>query len=201
MTDSRLEQQINFVMELDRLKNVFRNSYVTALPRRKENDAEHMWHISVMTLVLQEYSPQEIDVNRILRMLLVHDVVEIDAGDVSVYHRQNDKDLTERETAAAKRIFGILPEDQAAELRGLWEEFEAAQTPEAKFARAVDRLMPLLLNYHTQGQTWRELKVNYQQVLDTNRRTLEAVPALWDYARRLLDDSLQKGYIEKFSSR
>jgi putative hydrolases of HD superfamily len=197
MTDRRLEQQINFIMELDRLKNVFRNSYVTGLTRRKENDAEHMWHISMMTLVLQEYSPQEIDVNHVLRMLLVHDVVEIDAGDVSVYARQYDKGLAERETAAAKRIFGILPEDQAVQLRGLWEEFEAAQTPEAKFARVMDRLMPLLLNYHTQGQTWQDLKVHYQQVLESNRRTLEAAPALWDYARRLLDDSLQKGYIEK----
>jgi putative hydrolases of HD superfamily len=197
MTNSRMQQQIDFLIELDRAKNIYRNSYLTAVPRRKENDGEHMWHISVMAIVLQEYSPQEIDINRVLRMLLVHDVVEIDAGDVSVYARQNDKGLAERESAAAKRIFGILPDGQGSELKGLWEEFVAAQTPEAKFARAVDRLMPLLLNYYTQGNTWQDLKVHYQQVLESNRRTLEAVPALWEYARQILEESLQKGYIKK----
>lgn len=197
MLEKRLQQQIDFLVELDKNKNIFRNSYITAIPRRKENDAEHMWHISVMALVMQEYSPREIDINHVLRMLLVHDVVEIDAGDVSVYHRQNDPHLADRETAAAQRIFSLLPEDQVNEFRPLWEEFEAAQSAEAKFARAVDRLMPLLLNYQTAGRTWQDLGVTYEQVFSSNRKTLEPIPALWEYAQFIINDSVVKGYLKK----
>jgi putative hydrolases of HD superfamily len=197
MSNARLRQQIAFLVELDKLKTVYRRSYLAAAPARRENDAEHMWHISVMALVLPEYSPSEIDLNRVIRLLLVHDVVEIDAGDVSVYHRQNNQDLAEKERQAARRIFGLLPADQGPQFQADWEEFEAAQTPEARYARAVDRLMPLLLNYHTQGKTWQDVGVTYEQVKAVNRQTLEGFPVLWAYVLEILEDSVAQGYLKR----
>jgi putative hydrolase of HD superfamily len=195
MSSKRLQQQIAFLVELDKLKTIYRRSYLATDPSRKENDAEHMWHISVMALVLQEYCPVEIDINRVIRLLLLHDVVEIDAGDVSVYLRQNNLELVEKEKQAAQRIFGLLPAGQAQEMLAAWTEFEAGQTPEARFARAVDRIMPILLNYYTQGKTWQDVKASYDQVIAVNRKIGDISPQLWDFVKQIIDDSLAKGYL------
>jgi putative hydrolase of HD superfamily len=195
MTTTRLQQQIAFLVELDKLKTIYRRSYLATDPSRKENDAEHMWHISVMALVLQEYCPVEIDINRVIRLLLLHDVVELDAGDVSVYLRQNNLELVEKEKQAAQRIFGLLPAGQAQEMLAAWTEFEAGQTPEARFARAVDRIMPILLNYYTQGKTWQDVKASYDQVIAVNRKIGDISPQLWDFVKQIIDDSLAKGYL------
>jgi putative hydrolase of HD superfamily len=193
----RIQQQISFLVELDKLKTIYRRSYLAADPARKENDAEHMWHISVMALVLQEYCPVEIDINRVIRLLLVHDVVEIDAGDVSVYLRQNNQDLVEKEKKAAQRIFGLLPSNQGQELLAAWAEFEAAKTPESRYSQAIDRLMPLILNYHTQGRTWQDVGATYEQVIGINQKIGDVSPQLWEYAKKIIDDSLAKGYLKK----
>jgi putative hydrolase of HD superfamily len=195
MSSKRLQQQIAFLVELDKLKTIYRRSYLATDPSRKENDAEHMWHISVMALVLQEYCPVEIDINRVIRLLLLHDVVELDAGDVSVYLRQNNLELVEKEKQAAQRIFGLLPAGQAQEMLAAWTEFEAGQTPEARFARAVDRIMPILLNYYTQGKTWQDVKASYDQVIAVNRKIGDISPQLWDFVKQIIDDSLAKGYL------
>lgn len=197
MSSDRLQQQIAFLMELDKLKTVYRRSYLAADPSRQENDAEHMWHISVMALVLQEYCPPETNINRVIRLLLMHDVVEIDAGDVSVYLRQNNLDLVEKEKQAARRIFGLLPADQAQEMLGAWTEFEDAKTAEARFARAVDRIMPILLNYYTQGKTWQDVRATYDQVIAVNRKIGDVSPQLWEFTKQIIDDSLEKGYLLK----
>jgi len=197
MEPDRLPKQIDFLIELDKLKTIFRRSYLAADHSRRENDAEHMWHVSLAALVLAEYAPPGLDLNRVLRLLLVHDVVEIDAGDMSVYLRQNNPGLAAREQKAAERIFGLLPHDQAAELRAWWAEFEAGVTPEARFAKALDRLIPLLFNYYTGGKTWHDVNVTFEQVKAVNRPVLEPFPALWAYACRILDECVKKGYLNK----
>ena len=155
MTELRLEQQIAFLVEIDKLKQVLRRTQLIGGERR-ENTAEHSWHATMIALVLAEYSNEPIDLPRVLKMLLVHDIVEIDAGDTFAFDAVGYQDKAQREQAAAARIFGLLPTDQQSELRGLWEEFEAGESPEAKFANMADRLMPALQNYNNGGGTWRE---------------------------------------------
>jgi putative hydrolase of HD superfamily len=195
MTDDRFDRQIAFIREIDRLKGVFRQTWL--LDRsRKENDAEHSWHLAVMAMLLAEYAAEPgLDAARAVRMVLVHDLVEIDAGDVFVYDSAAEQDRSARERAAAERIFGLLPDDQAAELRCAWEEFEARRTPEAKFAAALDRLQPLLHNYYTQGAAWREHGVTADQVLQRNRHMAEGAPKLWRFAESLIRDAVRKGYL------
>lgn len=195
-TSARLQRQISFILEIDRLKSVFRQSYL--LDRsRKENDAEHSWHLAVMAVILAKYAPVErLDVARVMKMVIVHDIVEIDAGDAFVYDDAAALGQAEREKAAAGRIFNILPEDQAREIRALWDEFEARETPEARFARALDRLEPLLLNYHTQGKSWREHGVARAQAAAKNIPTVTAgAPIIGEFVARLIDDALAKGYL------
>ena len=155
MNIERLERQIAFILEIDKLKSVLRRSYLLN-EERHENSAEHSWHLSVMALVLAEHANAEINQLRVLKMLLVHDIVEIDSGDTYVYDAAGNDTKAEREQEAARRIFGLLPGDQQLEITQLWQEFEARETPEAQFAAALDRLMPLLHNYHTEGRSWRE---------------------------------------------
>ena len=150
MSDDRLTQQLRFLLELDRLKSVFRQSRLIHTDRM-ENSAEHSWHLAMLAVVLAEYAAEDIDLVRVVKMALIHDIVEIDAGDTYIYDEQARREKARLEQQAAERIFGLLPKQQAAELRTLWEEFEAKQTPEARFAGALDRLQPLLLNYHTAG--------------------------------------------------
>lgn len=194
VSPSRLEAQIAFVLELDRLKQVLRQT-VLLDGSRQENSAEHSWHLAVMALVLAEHAAGPLDLCRVLQMLLVHDVVEIDAGDVFVYDASARAQQAEREHAAAERIFGLLPADQAEGLRALWAEFEARQTPEARFARALDRLQPLLHNWRTRGITWRRHGVSAPQVLAVNGVIADGAPALWAYAQRLIADAMSQGFL------
>lgn len=190
----RLDQQIGFILELDTLKSVLRRSYLLNNTRR-ENSAEHSWHLSAMALVLAEHANVDIDQFRVLKMLLVHDIVEIDSGDTYIYDAAGNDTKAVREQEAAQRIFGLLPDDQKLELTQLWQEFEARETPEAKFAAALDRLMPLLHNYHTEGRSWREHGITKQQVLNLNRHIADGSQSLWEYAEALIDDAAAKGYL------
>ncbi|MFW6154811.1 MAG: HD domain-containing protein [Planctomycetota bacterium] len=198
MTDSapeRLARQVGFILEIDKLKRIVRRTYLTDRTRR-ENDAEHSWHLAVMAMLLSEYATEaSLDVPKVIKLVLVHDLVEIDAGDTFCYDEAAHADKAEREQAAADRIFDLLPPDQGSELRALWEEFEARRTGEARFAAAMDRLQPLLHNYHTQGLAWREHGVTADRVLARNRHMAEGAPALWDYAERFIRDAVERGYL------
>ena len=191
----RLQQQLDFLLEIDRLKEVMRQSYICRGLRR-ENSSEHSWHLAVMAMVLAEHAPGGVDISRVIKMALVHDLVEIDAGDTFCYDDAGNAGKADRESSAAERIFSLLPPDQAMELRSLWEEFEARQTPEARFAAALDRLMPLLHNYHCQGKTWQEHDVPAAKVLDRNRHIRQGSQGLWDFAESLIHDAVKKGFLK-----
>lgn len=194
MTD-RLTQQLQFIAEIDRLKQILRQTWLLDASRR-ENDAEHSWHIAVMALLLVEHAEAPVDLSRVVRMLLIHDVVEIDAGDTFIYDTAGHADKDEREQRAADRIFGLLPPDQAAELRALWDEFEARDSAEARYAAAIDRLQPLMHNYLTQGKAWQAHGVTADQVLAMNRPRIGAASAaLWQAAERMIAESVAKGWL------
>jgi putative hydrolase of HD superfamily len=194
--DDRLRRHVEFLIEIDKLKGVFRQTWLMDGSRR-ENDAEHSWHLAVMALLLSEYAAEpEVDLLRVVKMVLVHDLVEIDAGDVLVYDRSESSEWQAREREAAERVFRILPTDQAGEFRGLWEEFEARATREARFAAALDRFQPILHNYQTQGKAWREHGVTSEQVIAHNRHMAEGAPRLWEYAHNLIRDAVKHGYLE-----
>ena len=192
---SRLRAQLDFILEADRLKQVLRQSVLTDGSRR-ENDAEHSWHLALMAVVLAEYAPPGVNLGQALQMLVVHDLVEIDAGDSFIYDEAAQATKVEREQAAARRIFGLLPEGQARYFASLWEEFEARQSPEARFAAAMDRLEPLLLNFQTGGATWRPNGIRRGQVEAANRASLaEGAPDLWAFAERLIGEAVARGYL------
>lgn len=192
---TRLEKQMAFVEEVDKIKLIGRQNYL-ADGSRKENDAEHSWHLALMTMLLSEYSNEEIDVLKTMSMVLIHDIVEIDAGDTYAYDYEGQKTQREREEAAADRIFNILPEDQAKKLRELWEEFEAGETPEARFAAAVDRVQPAMLNSTSGGISWKEHGITVSHVLRRNGRTAEGSQALWDYAKEhFIDANVENGLL------
>ena len=190
----RLKRQIGFIVELDKLKTIVRQSWL-ADGSRRENSAEHSWHVALMALVLAEHANADMDLARVVKLLLLHDVVEIDAGDVLIYDVAGNVSKPERERQAAERIYGMLPDDQAAELRALWEEFEMGETTEARFAASLDRLMPLLHNFLTEGRAWRHHGVTADQVLAANARIAAGSAALWDYARGLIDEAVERGYL------
>ena len=192
MTGDRLAEQIQFLLEIDKLKSVARQSYLLD-GSRHENDAEHSWHLAVMAVLLAEHAAEPVDLGRVMKMVLIHDLVEIDAGDTFAYDEEGHADKPEREQRAADRIFALLPDGQARELRALWDEFEARQTPDSRFAAALDRLQPQLCNYHTQGRTWREHGVTADRVLERNCHMGEGAPALWEYAQQLIQDAVAKG--------
>ena len=191
----RLHRQITFLMEADRVKTILRRNRVVSDPARRENDAEHMYHFALLAMILVEYSDLPVDLLRVLKMILIHDLVEIDAGDAFIYDAQAQAGKRAREELAATRIFGLLPVDQAAEMRALWEEFEAEQSAEARFAAALDRLQPLLCNYYSQGGAWQEYGVTADQVFALNSKIARGSTALWAYARNFLEDALAKGYM------
>jgi putative hydrolase of HD superfamily len=192
---SRLAQQLQFIVEIDKLKRVLRQTLLTD-ESRQENSAEHSWHLAIMAILLTEYAPSsEIDVLHVIKMLLVHDLVEIDAGDTFCYDVQGNLDKAVREAQAAKRIFGLLPEDQGAELRNLWEEFEAQETPAAKFAAALDRIQPLLHNQQTRGGTWRIHGITREQVLLRMQPVKDGAPALWPVVEKIIEDCIGAGYL------
>lgn len=178
----RIQQQFDFLREIDKEKEIIRQTYL-ASASRKEGDAEHAWHMAIMTLLLSEYANEKIDVLKTVSMLLIHDLVEIDAGDTYAYDETGKTTQREREVRAAERLFGLLPEDQGKKMRALWEEFEARETPEARFARTMDCVQPLMLNDASGGRSWAEHGVHVSQVLARNERTGEGSQAIWDYAK------------------
>jgi putative hydrolases of HD superfamily len=191
----RLDEQLRFLKEIDRLKSVLRQSPLID-NSRPENSAEHSWHLAMMAVTLGEYAPADADLSRVIRMVLLHDIVEIDAGDTFLYGTEAALAAAERaERAAADRIFALLPVGQARRLRAIWDEFEQRQTPAAKFARALDRLQPMLANYYTGGGTWREHNVTADQVLAKVRLIEDGSPALGGYARELVSVSVDKGFL------
>lgn len=179
----RLDKQLDFIREIDKEKQIFRQTYL-ADGSRKENDAEHAWHMAIMAFLLQEHTNEKVDVLKTIRMLLIHDIVEIDAGDTYAYDDVAKATQKEREDAAAKRIFGLLPEDQGEELLKLWEEFEAGESAEAKYARTLDNFQPIILNDASGGLAWREHEVKLSKVLKRNERTPLGSKALWEYSRK-----------------
>lgn len=195
MATERLKKQIEFILEVDKIKNIFRMTKIHDGSRR-ENDAEHSWHLTLMAFLLCEYSKADnIDVLKVMKMCIVHDIVEIDAGDTFCYDTVGSMDKLEREQKAADRIFALLPEDQGMELRELWEEFDAMETPEAKYAAALDRLQPVLLNYLNNGGTWQEHNITKKQVIQRNGRIEEGAPELWEFASDLIDEAVSKGLL------
>ena len=195
MENERLKQQFAFFLEADKEKKIGRQTYISDASR-KENDAEHAWHMALMTLILSEYANEEIDVLRTISMILMHDIVEIDAGDTYAYDEEAKKSQKEREEKAADRIFSMLPEDQKCKFRELWEEFEAQETKEAKFARTMDNIQPLMLNDATDGKSWSERGVRISQVLKRNENTAKGSKALLEYAyEQMLKPNVEKGRI------
>lgn len=181
----RLEQQMRFILEIDKLKQITRQSYITG-GGRKETDTDHSWHLAMMCALLSEYANEKIDVLKTMVMVLIHDIVEIDAGDTYAYDPAGNETKRQREVQAAERIFSLLPEDQARYLRELWEEFEAQDTPESRFANTLDKVQPVLLNDATGGISWREHGVKESQILERNEKTHEGSEELWAYARELI---------------
>ena len=184
---SELEKRITFIKEIDKLKEIKRNSYLLS-QSRKENSAEHSWHISLLAIILIDYCNDKVDILKVLKMILIHDIVEIDAGDVLVYN--DSKEILaakkERETKSAKRIFGLLPLDQQDELTSLWEEFENEESAESRYAAALDRIMPLLHNIYSEGRSWKENNISLEQVLNKNVKIKINCPAIWDYLEPLI---------------
>ncbi|MCU0527785.1 MAG: HD domain-containing protein [Elainella sp. Prado103] len=195
MGSDRLQQQIQFILEIDRLKQVFRQTLLTDASRQ-ENSAEHSWHIAVMAIVMAEYAPEHADMMQAVKMLLIHDLVEIDAGDTPCYDVQGNLDKAIREQQAADRLFGLLPTDQAIELRNLWEEFEAQTTATAKFATALDRLQPLLHHQQTQGENWQRFQVTRREVEQRVAPIQVGSPSLWAFTQQVLDDCVAAGYLQ-----
>lgn len=194
MSYERLQQQIRFILEIDNLKHVIRRTYL-ASGKRLENSAEHSWHLAMMALVLWEHANEKVDLLRVLKMVLVHDIVEIDAGDTYLYDEAGNAGKLAREQQAAERIFGLLPPDQGQELLQLWQEFEARQTADARFAAALDRFMPLLHNYHTKGRAWQENGVTNDQVIARTGHMVEGSETLWQEAEALLEEAVAQGYL------
>ncbi len=195
MNKQDLEKQFSFLGELDKEKFITRQTYLTD-GIRKENDAEHAWHMAVMALILEQYSNEKIDLLRTISMILIHDVVEIDAGDTYAYDEQAKSTQTERELLASERLFEMLPKEQAEYFKNLWLEFEAQETPEAKFARTMDNIQPMMLNAMTNGKAWVEHSVHLHQILKRNQNTAKGSQILWQYAKEhFIDKNVENNKI------
>ena len=193
---ARFKKQIEFILEVDKLKHVLRQTILMDRSRR-ENSAEHSWHIALLVFVLSEYAKDtDVDLFHVLKMLVIHDLVEIDAGDTYCYDDKGRENQFQREEIAADRIFGLLPADQAAEFRALWDEFEKRETAESRFANALDRVQPFLHNYFTDGQTWQANHIHRHQVRRRMRPVKDGAPELWDYVKTLIDDAVDKGILD-----
>ena len=198
MQPDNLLRQINFIKEIDKVKYIQRKTKLFNSDRN-ENDAEHSWHLAMMTIVLAEHSDKPIDVLKVVKMVLIHDIVEIDAGDTFIYDTTKSHTNTDEELMAAKRIFGLLPTEQAEEFIDIWKEFEDGLTDEAKFAKSMDRFEPLLQNTSNNGGTWAEFNVPYQKVYDKKKDIKKGSSTIWDYAEHLINDSVNKGILKKVS--
>jgi len=196
MQTEKLFQQIDFIKEIDKLKYIQRKTKLFNSDRH-ENDAEHSWHLAMMTIVLAEHSDKPIDILKVVKMVLIHDIVEIDAGDTFIYDTVKNHTNTDEELLAAQRIFGLLPEEQAKEFIAIWQEFEDGKTDEAKFAKTMDRLEPLLQNTSNNGGTWKEFDVPYQKVYDKKVAIKDGSATIWNYAENLINESVEKGILKK----
>ncbi len=196
MQTDKLLKQISFIKEIDKLKYIQRKTKLFNSDRR-ENDAEHSWHLAMMTIVLAEHSDQPIDVLKVLKMVLIHDIVEIDAGDTFIYDSTKNHTNTDEELIAAKRIFGLLPIEQEEEFIAIWKEFEDGITDDAKFAKSMDRFEPLLQNTSNNGGTWKEFNVPYQKVYDKKKIIKHGSTKIWNYAENLINESVDKGILKK----
>ncbi len=194
--NERLKKQLDFILEIDKAKNILRQTHLSG-HGRQENDAEHSWHMAVMAILLREYANEEVDVLRVITMLLIHDLVEIDAGDTYAYDDKGNESRPERERRAAERIYGLLPEDQSAQLRALWEEFEAYESPEAKYAHMLDNFQPLLLNDSNQGGDWRAHGVKKSQIYKRNEKTEQGSREIWSYMQELIQRNIDEGNIKE----
>ena len=192
MDKEKFQKQLDFILEIDKEKSILRQTHLTGYTRQ-ENDAEHAWHMAIMIYLLKEYANEEFDVTKAMMMALIHDIVEIDAGDTYAYDVENKKTQEEREKKAAERIFSILPEEQKKELKGLFEEFEAGETKEAKFVRAMDNLQPLLLNNSNDGEDWKKRGIKKSQVLKRQERTKPGSEEIWDFSVKLVQENVEKG--------
>lgn len=194
--DDRLRKQLDFMIELDKMKNLYRQTYVLH-EDRKENDAEHSWHLAILAMLLSEYSDEPVDVLRVIKMVLVHDVVEIDAGDTYCYDSEGYKSKAEREEKAAQRIFGLLPDDQREEFYAMWREFEDSETADARFAAVLDRLQPLTLNYTKGGISWQEHGIRREQVLARNTEYFDVSDKIAEAIKEMIDDASDRGWLKK----
>ena len=190
--EERLKKQLAFALEIDKEKNVFRQTHLSG-HGRQENDAEHAWHMAIMAYLLREYANEEVDIARVMLMCLIHDIVEIDAGDTYAYDEENLKTQKAREDAAKERIFSILPEDQKAEMTALFDEFEAYETAEARFAHSLDNLQPLLLNNSNEGGDWKEHQVSAEAVYGRQRKTRLGSEKLFEVIDRIIRENIRKG--------
>lgn len=196
MQFEHLLKQVEFIHEIDKVKYILRKTRLFN-SERNENDAEHSWHLAIMAFILSEHANEPVDILKVVKMLLIHDVVEIDAGDIFLYDSVLNHTNTLAEQKAAERIFGLLPAEQAKEYIAIWEEFEDSKTPEAKFARAMDRLEPLLQNVSNNGGTWKEFNVSYEQVIGKKSVIKDGSETLWKFAKKLIDESVEKGILYK----
>lgn len=194
MDRERFQKQMDFILEADKEKKILRQTHITGY-ERQENDAEHAWQMAMMIYLLKEYANEEFDVAKAMMMALTHDIVEIDAGDTYAYDEKAKETQAEREAKAAERIYGLLPDDQGVELKGLFKEFEACETPEARFVRAMDNLQPLLLNDANEGRDWRAHKVQKAQVVRRNARTRLGSEEIWKAAMEIVEENVKKGHI------
>lgn len=192
MDRERWNRQMDFILETDREKQIERQTHICGYSRR-EGDAEHAWHMALMAWLLQEYSNEPIDLAKTMVMILIHDLVEIDAGDTYAYDEAANRTKEEREQKAAERIFGLLPEDQKEKLKGLWEEFEAYETPEARFAHTMDNFQPFLLNDYNEGKDWTSHQVRVSQVMKRNERTGTGSREIWEYMKEILEKNVDDG--------
>jgi putative hydrolase of HD superfamily len=191
--DERFRKQIEFIIEIDKIKSIFRKTKLFD-NSRYENDSEHSWHLALMAIILSEYANTPIDLVKVIKMVVIHDIVEIDTGDKIVYAKDFTK-TDKEEYLAAERIFGLLPEDQKNELKNIWLEFEEKKTAESKFAFAIDRLEPIMQNYYNDGATWRDNDVKTEKIVDVNKRINDGSSKLWEYAKSIIEECVDKGFI------
>ncbi len=195
INSEKLKKQIEFIITIDEMKNVLRRNLVVDASRR-ENDAEHSWHLALMAMILEEYSADKVDIARVLKIALVHDLVEVYAGDTFAYDVKGNEDKLDREIMAAEKLFGMLKDGQGEEIRALWDEFEAKETAESKYANAIDRLQPLLLNYLTNGHTWKLGDVHAPQILQRMDIIRTATPELWHIVEGIISTSIETGLLK-----
>ncbi len=189
---NRFQKQIDFILEIDKEKEIYRQTHLTGY-KRQENDAEHAWHMAVMIYLLKEYANEEFDTAKAMMMALIHDIVEIDAGDTYAYDKENLATQKEREEKAADRIFGMLPDEQKNEMLALFAEFESGETPEAKFARVMDNFQPILLNDSNNGEDWRLHKIRKSQVINRQKTSKKGSEKIWNYTKELIENNVRKG--------